>query len=383
MDASRIPVIAAIGATAFSKNAGRSETLLGIEAVSRCLEEAGLPPGEVDGTSTFTMDMAPEIELQAGCGLGELHFMSRLPLGGRGACATIMMAAMAVQTGVAHSVVAYRALRTSSGGRFGAAAVHIQPECGDFGWFTDLGLVTPGSRAAIMATEYLDRYGLGPDAFAPVGLNARHYAATNPAAYYYRRPMTFADYQASPMVSSPLRKADFCQESDGAVALLVTSLERARDLKQTPIHIRAAAQSQGIGRGQVYSLWNDDPLKLAEAPGLKAQLEARSGMSLQSVDGAMIYDNFANLVLLQLEQLGFCGDGEGPGFVSSGATRLGGSLPLNTNGGHIGEAYMHGMNGILEAVRQLRGDAANQIVDPTNILVTSAVAASGLILGRD
>ena len=106
-------------------------------------------------------------------------------------------------------------------------------------------------------------------------------------------------------------------------------------------------------------------------------------MSLQSVDGAMIYDNFANLVLLQLEQLGFCGDGEGPGFVSSGATRLGGSLPLNTNGGHIGEAYMHGMNGILEAVRQLRGDAANQIVDPTNILVTSAVAASGLILGRD
>jgi acetyl-CoA acetyltransferase len=382
---SRTPVIAAIGATEYSKDARRSELTLAIEAIAACLDQAGFAADQVDGLTTFTMDLAPELDIQAGLGLGEMRFLSRVPFGGGGGCATIQMAAMAVQCGYANAVVAYRAVRTSSGERFGGGAITAPPEIGNFEEYSAFGVVTPASRAALTAARYLHRYGLKQEAFASVAMNARSYAATNPAAHYYRRPLTLDEYMNSPWISWPLRKVDCCQESDGAVAVLITTVDRARDLRTQPVYIRAAAQSAGTGQRMLVQYWSDDILKLPEIPGLKAQLERQSGIKVQDVDAAMLYDHFSPLVLLQLEQLGFCDDGGGAEFISSGHTRQDGRLPLNTHGGHMGEAYIHGMNGVAEAVRQLRGEAVNQVAKPTNILVTSAASSpsSALILGTE
>ena len=372
-------VIAAVGATAFSKNSGRSASLLAIEAVRGCLDEAGLAPAEVDGTVTFTMDLTSEVELQDGAGLGELEFMARIAYGGGGGCATVRAAAMAVEAGHAKAVIVWRALNARSGIRFGSGMRAPAAELGNGDWFTRFGLMTPAARVGITARHYQERYGLGADALAQVALNARRHAVTNPAAYFYGRPLTLDDYMQSPWVAEPLRRLDCCQESDGAVAFLVTTAERARDLRARPAYIHAAVQSAGPRQGLLAQFWNEDILKLVEAPGMKRRLEEQAGMKIGEVDAAMIYDHFSPLVLLQLEQLGLCEDGGGPAFLAAGGT------PVNTHGGHLGEAYIHGMNGILEAVRQVRGEAVNQVPGARRVLVTSCAAgpSSALILGAD
>ena len=375
----RKPVIAALGATAFSKDSGRSETLLAIESVGACLADAGLEPGAVDGLVTFTQDRTSEVELQRGVGLGDVRFMARIPYGGGGGCGVLRLAAMAVAGGYADNVVVWRALNCRSGERFGSGRLSPLSEIGNQNWYTRFGLMTPAARVGITATQYLQRYGLEPQALAEVVLNARRHAVTNPAAHFYGKPFTLEDYEASPWVSWPLRRADCCQESDGSVAFLVTTEERARDLRSRSVHIRAAAQSSGADQGLLGQYWSKDILKLSEAEGLKRQLEGQAGMRVADVDAAMIYDHFSPLVLLQLEQLGFCDDGEGSAFLASRR------LPVNTHGGHMGEAYIHGMNAILEGARQLRGEAANQLSDVRRVLVTSCAAgpSSALILSSD
>ncbi|GAA2656547.1 lipid-transfer protein [Streptomyces lunalinharesii] len=372
--------IAGIGATEFSKDSGRSELKLAVEAVHAALADAGLTPDDVDGLVTFTMDTNPEITVAQAAGIGELTFFSRVHYGGGAACATVQQAALAVATGLADVVVCYRAFNERSGRRFGAGVQQREPsaEGTALGWNLPFGLLTPASWVAMAAQRYLHAYGLTPDAFGHVAVTDRRHAARNPAAYFHGKPITLADHAASRWIVEPLRLLDCCQETDGAQAIVVTSVERARDLPHPPALITAAAQGAGRAQEQMTSFYRDDLTGLPEMDVVARQLWRTSGLAPADIDVAILYDHFTPFVLMQLEEFGFCGRGEAADFVAADA------LPLNTHGGQLGEAYLHGMNGIAEAVRQLRGSSVNQAGTPAHVLVTAGtgVPTSGLVLGR-
>ncbi|MEU2211490.1 lipid-transfer protein [Streptomyces hygroscopicus] len=373
--------IIGIGATEFSKDSGRSELKLAVEAVRAALDDAGLAPADVDGLVTFTMDTSPEITVAQACGIGDLTFFSRVHYGGGAACATVQQAALAVAAGVAEVVVCYRAFNERSGRRFGSGVQHREPsaEGAALGWSLPFGLLTPASWVAMTAQRYLYAYGLTPEVFGHVAVTDRRHAATNPAAYFHGKPITLADHAASRWIVEPLRLLDCCQETDGGQALVVTSVERARELRRPPAVITAAAQGAGRGQEQMTSFYRDGLTGLPEMGVVAGQLWRGSGLTPADVDVAILYDHFTPFVLMQLEEFGFCGRGEAAGFVAEDA------LPLNTHGGQLGEAYLHGMNGIAEAVRQIRGTSVNQVAGAARVLVTAGtgVPTSGLLLGAD
>lgn len=373
--------VVGVGATAFSKDSGRSELRLAAEAVRAALADAGLTPADVDGLVTFTMDTSPEITVAQAVGIGELSFFSRIHYGGGAACATVQQAALAIAAGVADVVVCYRAFNERSGRRFGSGVRHREPsaEGAALGWSLPFGLLTPASWVAMAAQRYLHTYGLTPEAFGHVAVVDRKYAATNPAAHFHGRPITLADHAASRWIVEPLRLLDCCQETDGGQALVVTSVERARDLPHPPAVIAAAAQGTGRAQEQMTSFYRDDLTGLPEAAVVARQLWRTSGLAPADIDVAILYDHFTPFVLTQLEEFGFCGPGEAADFVAEER------LPLNTHGGQLGEAYLHGMNGIAEAVRQIRGTAANPVPGAGRVLVTAGtgVPTSGLVLTAD
>ncbi|MEU6310269.1 lipid-transfer protein [Streptomyces sp. NPDC047014] len=373
--------IAGIGATEFSKDSDRSELKLAVEAVHAALDDAGLTPADVDGMVTFTMDTSPEITVAQAAGIGELSFFSRVHYGGGAACATVQQAALAVATGVAEVVVCYRAFNERSGRRFGSGVQQREPsaEGAALGWSLPWGLLTPASWVAMAAQRYLHTYGLTPEAFGQVAVTGRRHAANNPAAYFHGRPITLDDHAASRWIVEPLRLLDCCQETDGGQALVVTTAERARDLRQAPAVITAAAQGAGRRQEAMTSFYRDDLTGLPEMDVVARQLWRTSGLRPADIDVGILYDHFTPFVLMQLEEFGFCGPGEAASFVAADA------LPLNTHGGQLGEAYLHGMNGIAEAVRQLRGTSVNQVAGAGRVLVTAGtgVPTSGLILGAD
>ncbi|MFI1103358.1 lipid-transfer protein [Streptomyces melanogenes] len=373
--------IVGIGATEFSKDSGRSELKLAVEAVRAALDDAGLTPDDVDGMVTFTMDTSPEITVAQAAGIGELSFFSRIHYGGGAACATVQQAALAVASGVAEVVVCYRAFNERSGRRFGSGVQHREPsaEGAALGWSLPFGLLTPASWVAMAAQRYLHTYGLTPEAFGHVAVVDRRHAATNPAAYFYGRPITLAEHAASRWIVEPLRLLDCCQETDGGQAIVVTTAERARDLRRPPAVITAAAQGAGRRQEGMTSFYRDGLTGLPETGVVARQLWRTSGLTPAEIDVAILYDHFTPFVLMQLEEFGFCGPGEAADFVAADA------LALNTHGGQLGEAYLHGMNGIAEAVRQVRGLAVNQIPGAGRVLVTAGtgVPTSGLVLSAD
>ncbi|MFJ3979407.1 lipid-transfer protein [Streptomyces sp. NPDC090021] len=373
--------IAGIGATEFSKYSGRSELKLAVEAVHAALDDAGLTPADVDGMVTFTMDTSPEITVAQAAGIGELSFFSRIHYGGGAACATVQQAALAVATGVAEVVVCYRAFNERSGRRFGSGVQQREPsaEGAALGWSLPWGLLTPASWVAMAAQRYLHAYHLTPEAFGHVAVTDRRHAANNPAAYFHGKPITLADHAASRWIVEPLRLLDCCQETDGGQALVVTTTERARTLRHAPAVITAAAQGAGRRQEGMTSFYRDDLTGLPEMDVVARQLWRTSGLRPSDIDVGILYDHFTPFVLMQLEEFGFCKPGEAADFVAADA------LPLNTHGGQLGEAYLHGMNGIAEAVRQLRGTSVNQVAGASHALVTAGtgVPTSGLILGAD
>ncbi|NUR83993.1 MAG: lipid-transfer protein [Nonomuraea sp.] len=381
--------IAGIGATEFSKDSGRSELQLAAESVFAALDDAGLSPGDVDGMVTFTQDSNQEIAVARETGIGDLTYFSRVHYGGGAACGTVMQAAMAVATGVAQTVVCYRAFNERSGRRFGQPDARLGGEPSSQGlemsWHVPYGLMTPAAWVAMFAQRYLHAYGATSEDFGRVAVAMRRHAATNPAAWFYERPITLAEHQASRWVVEPLHLLDCCQESDGAVALVVTSAERARDLRRSPAVIAAAAQGSGAGQLMMTSYYRDDLTGLPEMGVVGRQLWEMSGLTPADVQTAILYDHFTPFVLAQLEELGFCGRGEAKDFLRDGGIELDGRLPVNPHGGQLGEAYIHGMNGIAEAVRQVRGTSVNQVGGVRNVLVTAGtgVPTSGLVLSGD
>jgi acetyl-CoA acetyltransferase len=253
-----------------------------------------------------------------------------------------------------------------------------------FSWSSPFGLLTPASWVAMFATRYMHEYGATTDDFGRIAVADRKHAATNPKAHFYQRPITLEDHQNSRWIMWPLHLLDCCQESDGGQALLVTTMERARDLPQKPAKIAAAAQGSTTGQQMMRSYYRPSITGIPEMGLCAQQLYENAKLGPDDIQAAIFYDHFTPLVLPQLEEFGFCGRGEAKDFIRDGNLEIGGRLPINTNGGQLGEAYIHGMNGIAEAVRQVRGTAVNQIDTVDNILVTAgtAVPTSALILSQ-
>lgn len=378
--------IAGIGQTEFSKASGRSELQLACEAVKAALDDAGLAPDDVDGLVTFTLDSSEEMELGRNLGIDELSLFSRVPYGGGAAAGVVLQAAMAVAAGVAEVVVCYRGFNERSGSRFGSFAGSMAGGMPPFlSWYAPWGLLTPASWVALHARRYMETYGVTNEDFGAIAVVDRKHAATNPDAWFYERPITIEEHQASRWVVEPvLRLLDCCQESDGGVALVVTSVERARDLRQAPAVVTAAAQGATFDSEMMTNYYRDDLLGLPEMGVVGNQLWKMSGLMPTDISTAFLYDHFTPFVLMQLEELGFCERGQARHFATVENLSVGGRLPINTNGGLLGEAYIHGMNGITEAVRQVRGSSVNQVEDVEHVLVTAGagVPTSGLILSR-
>jgi len=379
--------IVGIGATEFSKDSGRSEMSLATEAVVAAITDAGLKPSDIDGMVTYSTDNNPDVEIARHVGIGELRHFSRVHYGGGAACGTIVQAAMAVASRVADAVVCYRAFNERSGRRFGAGVQDLEmaatAERAQFSWTTPFGLLTPASWVAMVARRYMHLYGATSQDFGQVAVAGRRHAANNPKAWFYEQPITLEEHQASRWIVDPLHLLDCCQESDGAQALVVTSAERARDLPHTPAVIVAGAQGAGAEQWTMTSFYRKDIAQLPEMKVVADELWTSSGLTPADIQTAILYDHFTPYVLMQLEEFGFCPRGEAKDFIKDGALEMGGRLPINTHGGQLGEAYIHGMNGIAEGVRQIRGSSVNQVDSVENVLVTAGtgVPTSGLILG--
>jgi len=383
--------IVGIGRTEFSRDSGRSELTLACEAARAAVADAGLPLSDIDGVVRCDMDRVSPTALVGGLGLDpQLAYVGELGCGGSAPSGMVGLAAQAVITGSAKAVLVYRALNGRSESRFGAAIAPRRVVGGQGSYdelFTPYGLLTAPQLFALLAQRHVVEHGTRPEEFGAIAVTCRANANRTPHAQMQAKPLTLEDYLASRTIASPLRLFDCCLETDGAAAVVVTTTERARDLPQRPVLVRAVAQAApaGLSGGMMFpAVAYEDALRLA--PGRVArQLWARAGLGPADIDVAQIYDCFTISVLLQLEDYGFCARGESGPFAASGAIAAGGSLPINTDGGNLSGGYIHGLNHVVEGVRQMRGSADVQVADARTCLVTSGPIgiSSALVLRRD
>ena len=376
--------IVGIGHTEYSKDSGRSELTLACEAIGAAIEDAGLKPSDIDGITKYTMDNNDAVDIARNLAIPELRFFSEVAYGGGGGpLGSVLLAAMAVATGQAKAVVAFRAMNERSGrgtARFGQAS-SAAGAAGASSYMSPYGLFSPAQMVAMAARRHMHLYGTRSEDFAEIALTCRHHANLNPDAIMHGREMTLDDHQNSRMISTPLRLFDCCLETDGGAAIIVTSAERAQDLRKPPVYIA----SGGLGGGS----WNnrfmvrDLESPESEATVIGKRIFADAGISHADIDVLFIYDHFTPLVLMAPEEYGFCQRGEGRDFVAKGRLRWpDGALPLNTSGGNLSEGYIHGMQNTIEAVRQLRDVARCQVPDANYAFVSAgnAVPTSAMIL---
>ncbi|MBW2288331.1 MAG: lipid-transfer protein [Deltaproteobacteria bacterium] len=378
--------IVGVGQTEYSKNSGRSEVQLACEATKAAIMDAGIAPSDVDGMVTFTLDTTDDIEIARAVGIGELTFFSRTPHGGGAAVGIVHQAAMAVATGAAKYVVCYRALNGRSGQRYseGVSGNIVTSDLIHWSYYMPFGLMTPASWVALITQRYMHETGSKPEDLAQVCITQRDHAVKNPAAFFYQKPLSLDDYMNARMIVDPLRLYDCCQETDGASAVIVTTPERARDLDAGSAVIRGIAQGAGSEQEVMTSFYRDSISEIREMDVVARECYRVSGLGPDDIDAAIVYDAFSSIVLMQLESFGFCKTGEAKDFVQDGNVGLGGRLPINTHGGQLSEAYIHGVNGVIEGVRLIRGDSINQPPKSDHVLVTAGIGVptSGMILGK-
>jgi acetyl-CoA acetyltransferase len=394
--------IAGVGETRYAKWGGitdASEYQLAVDAITAAVSDAGLSIDDVDGLCSFAQDRNDAVFVAADLGLPELRYASMVWLpGGGGSCAAVANAALAVEAGQADTIAVYRSLCQGQFGRFGQGPGGRRATDGKWSrpptlrrsrsplethtaFTMPFGMLNPPIAYAMVMRRHMHLFGTTAEHMGRVAVAMRAHAAHNPRAVMGDRPMTLTDHLASRMVAEPFRLFDCCLENDGACAVVVTSAERARDLRHPPIEIVATAQGapRGYGHGQYVNVnVPDDIYASAGAATVARRLWATAGMGPQDVDVAMIYDHFSGLVLLALEDFGFCGRGEGGPFFEQT------TLPINTHGGSLSEAYIHGLNHVVEGVRQLRGQSTVPVPGAETCLVTGAagVPTSALVLGR-
>ena len=382
--------IVGIGATEYTKHGGimdRTEFRLCCEAIKKAADDAGIDVKEIDGFCSFATERHEPVLIQAALGIPVLRYSNMVWGAGGGGCSgSVMNAAMAVHSGMCRNVVVYRSLCQGQYERFGQYKARPAGGC----YMAPYGLMAPAQMVALTFRRHMHLYGTPAEALGHVAVTFREHAQRNPNALQYGKPLDLATHQASRMIADPFRLYDCCLETDGAGALIVTSRERARDMKQRPVRILAAAQASGPGWGLGPTGSHNMPVEdyhTTNSRALSKVLFGMAGISPSDLDCAQIYDAFSGLIIMALEDYGICKPGEAAGFVMEGnlSWNKKGKLPSNTAGGHLSEGYLQGFNLVLEGVRQMRGTSTSQVEDAETCLVTSGGALahkSALILAH-
>lgn len=359
--------VVGIGETEYTKYGGiaRSEFTMACEILIKACDEAGLDIKDIDGFSSYSDDRNNGIDIARYVGIPEVRWnYMNWGGGGGGGSGALLSAAVAVATGACNYAFVFRSLNQGQWGRFGQPRLgpgNPFPMMGGTAWRAPHGIMTPpDSIGAMWGSFYMGKYNAPDGIWGPIAVAARRHANNNPHAVMYGRPMSLEDYMRSRWIAYPMRLLDCCLENDCAAGMIVTTAERAKNLKSKPVLIRAAAQGSGNWGDAAYN--NDDSTnsnftKVAETMWARAEVGPKDVQVHQS------YENFTSMVLQSLETFGFLPKGEGwqvikePGYLDA----PNGKLPLNTCGGNLSHAYVHGIELIIEAVRQCRGDSPNPV----------------------
>jgi acetyl-CoA acetyltransferase len=383
MDLADKAAIAGAAQTPYARRLEHSEEALAARVVLDACADAGISPSEIDGMVSYSVESVIETSLSNLIGSNDLRFFANIGYGGGGGPGCIGLMAMAIATGRCDVGVVWRSRKRGSGGRpwAGGGSAPLIAVAAEFA--RPAGVIRPVDEVAMLARRYLDDYGISREQLANVALAFRRHANANPRATMYERKLTLDEYLEARWISEPLCLYDACLESDGAGAVVMVSAARAKDLRQPPVFVHSAAQGMPARMISQTNYFNDDPLRTPSRVCAR-ELFAASDIGVNDIDVAQIYDAFSPLVLWSLEGYGFCGAGEAGAFVENGALEVGGRLPVNTSGGSLSEAYVHGFNLILEGVRQMRGTSTSQVRDAASCLVTGSetVPTSAVILRR-
>lgn len=361
--------IAGVGETDYSRASGRTELMLSLQAINAALDDAGIEARDVDGLMKWWVDTSTEAEVAANLGIKDLAWWGEINQAGNVGAALVAHAAAAIHAGLANVIVIYRGVNGRSGRRYGRGDVTGQRGRGGGAFTEPYGLLTPQHGLAMTARRRMFETGITSRHFGMQAVAQRRHANRNPRATFYERPLTLAEHQASRLIVDPFHLFDCCLENDGGGALVLTSAEQARSLagsRPVPL-IRAAAQAgPGIG---------------SPAARTAKRLFAMAGIERRDIDVIQIYDHFGPFVLFALEDYGFTADAGR--LVEGGGTAFdGGQLPVNTSGGHLSEAYMQGMNHLIEATRQIRGESTAQVADAKFSFCDTGIGTGAVILER-
>ncbi len=381
--------IVGIGQTPFTRGTDKSTVELHLEAALEAIADAGLTPKNIDGVMPNELAGTIAEDFTTSLGIEDLAFTSTIRNGGSSFLSAMKSAALAIHGGVANNVLLVAGRRGYSQQRVSHVSegtIPPHPVFNDVDEFERIfGNTAPPQWFAPVARRHMYEYGTTSEQFGAVAVTCRKHANANPRALMYGKTMNLEQHQASFMISDPFRLFDCCLETDGATAIVISSKQRARDMKQEPVGIL------GIGEGH-----GSPPTAITQKPGLTSiEGLARAGkraysmadLQPQDIDCVQLYDAFTSVVIISLEDLGFCERGEGGSFVEGGSRiQIGGQLPLNTSGGLLSEGHCSGANLVSEAVRQLRGevDPERQVNNCERVLVSGEGhfhEGSALILG--
>ena len=378
--------IVGLGMSELGKVYGKSSAALATSAVRAAVADAGLSPGDVDGllvSSGMRQDLSPLLAGQLG--LHNLDLLASVNTYGASAGVMVAESARAIADGSAHTIVCVFADTPlqpdkSSGSSWNSSATTLS---GYSGARTASGSATPNIMYAMAARRHMETYGTTSEHLAEIAVAQREWAVMNPLAQM-RDPISVEDHQASPWIADPLRRLDCCLVSNGAVAVVVTSAERARDLAHPAVHLWGAGQGhrpRDLRRGSTWGL---------ETPAVESGRRAfqQAGVTPDDIDVLELYDCYTYTVLVTLEDYGFCDKGEGGKFVSDGLLRPGGTLPCNTGGGQLSSYYMWGFTPLSEAIIQVRGEADERQTPRHDLALVSGNGGilefhSTLILGSE
>ena len=363
----RAAAIAGVGETRYERASTKSAARLQFEASLAAIADAGLEPSDVDGVIPIGITGSPAEDYIANLGIADLRFSALIPHGGASGIGALQCAAAAIAAGISTTVLVPSGRNVSRGDRAGVR-IHQMPQFHFVSEFErPIGAIAPAQLYAPMARRHMNLYGTTSEQLGEIAVTTRSHAMLNENAIM-RKPMTLEDHQASRMITDPFRLFDCSLESDGGAAFIVTSAERARDLRQPSVELLGTAMGHPDSPSSITQRPEITHIGIAKAARIAFDM---AGVSHSDIDVAEIYDCFTWVVLCQLEDLGFCKKGEGGAFVSGGRLRLDGELPTNTHGGLLSEAHMLGINHIVELVRQLRGHGGpRQVADAQVGLVT-------------
>ncbi|OAN65894.1 thiolase C-terminal domain-containing protein [Sphingomonas sp. TDK1] len=392
--------IVGVGATDYyvrGKSWPRTINDMAGEAILKACEDAGISVKDIDGfayyggASAGYVDKFDSGSLMETLGMPHISFTATLTSGGGGVAGAVGLATAGLMNEDCTYAVTVMAVQQTPSARLGDIFGRMKPDP-ENSFLQPSGLIGPGHLMSVLARRHMHLYGSTEDALAEIVMASRTHALNRPKAIR-RTPLSKEDYLASVMLADPLRRLDFCLETDGAIAVITTTADRARDCRQKPAYIHGCVHGASRKWGRAFGWMNmpDPEFSSSGHQFLAERVWAQTGLAAKDMDVALIYDHFSSMVLAQLEDYGFCERGEGNDYVLAGKTRydpasrggVNGGTPVNTHGGNLSEAYIIGMTHVVEAVEQVRGTAINQVADCEFALATGGPApipVSSLVL---